>query len=119
MIKSWMIESGIEVGSSKIARNFQFFVSRLSVSELLIELQHTALWFNQLMPRSEDEAFRIGNLPDGLNVTASDGPPSAFKGSSQEQLVLHQDVDQFGLAGKIWHRYARTIANGQTDINIY
>ncbi|KAJ2964297.1 hypothetical protein NQZ79_g851 [Umbelopsis isabellina] len=62
---------------------------------------------NQIMPRSEDEAFRIGNLPDDLNVKASDGPPAAFKGSGQEELVLHQDVDQFGLAGKIWHRYVK------------
>ncbi|KAG2182390.1 hypothetical protein INT43_007320 [Umbelopsis isabellina] len=59
--------------------------------------------YNQIMPRSKDEAFRIGNLPDDLNVTVSVGPPSAFKGSGQEELVVHQDVDQYGLAGKIWH----------------
>ncbi|GAB5591534.1 hypothetical protein Unana1_06434 [Umbelopsis nana] len=54
------------------------------------------------MQSQDHDAFRIGNLPDGLNVTASDGPPSAFKGAGHE-LQLTQNIGQFGLAGKIWH----------------
>lgn len=57
------------------------------------------------------DAFRIGNLPEGLNVTASDGPPSAFKRTGQNELTLTQDISQFGLAGKIWHRYVTAVGN--------
>lgn len=49
-----------------------------------------------------DRDFVLGNLPEGLNVTASAGPPAACIGLND--LDLKQDVDQFGLAGKIWHR---------------
>ncbi|KAH8556341.1 putative methyltransferase-domain-containing protein [Umbelopsis sp. PMI_123] len=55
------------------------------------------------MPSQDNDAFRIGNLPEGLNVTASDGPPIAFKSARQNELHLTQDISQFGLAGKIWH----------------
>ncbi|CAO3686494.1 unnamed protein product [Rhizopus stolonifer] len=48
---------------------------------------------------SEDRDFEIGNRPEGLNVTASSGAPKHLNTSS---LELKQDVDQFGLAGKIW-----------------
>ncbi|CEP12375.1 hypothetical protein [Parasitella parasitica] len=43
--------------------------------------------------------FEIGNLPNGLNVTESEGAPAYLDTSS---LGLKQDVDKFGLAGKIW-----------------
>lgn len=40
-------------------------------------------------------------MPEGLNVSASLGGPDHLKTSS---LSLKQDVEQFGLAGKIWQR---------------
>ncbi|KAI9490408.1 putative methyltransferase-domain-containing protein [Zychaea mexicana] len=53
--------------------------------------------------RSKDEYdFLVGNCPEGLNVVASEGPPSAWK-NTLSHLSLKQDVEQFGLAGKIWH----------------
>ncbi|KAG2188919.1 hypothetical protein INT44_004061 [Umbelopsis vinacea] len=55
------------------------------------------------MPSQDHDAFRIGNLPEGLNVTVSDGPPNAFKNKKRDELQLTQDISQFGLAGKIWH----------------
>ncbi|KAK4517771.1 uncharacterized protein ATC70_001115 [Mucor velutinosus] len=48
---------------------------------------------------AHDRDFEIGNLPEGLNVTASEGAPGYLKTSS---LELKQDIGQFGLAGKIW-----------------
>ncbi|KAI8143458.1 putative methyltransferase-domain-containing protein [Fennellomyces sp. T-0311] len=48
----------------------------------------------------DDRDFLIGNRPEGLNVEASVGPPSAWNQLSH--LSLKQDVEQFGLAGKIW-----------------
>ncbi|KAL9543426.1 hypothetical protein MBANPS3_008129 [Mucor bainieri] len=48
---------------------------------------------------AHDRDFEIGNLPEGLNVTASEGAPDYLKTSS---LELKQDIGQFGLAGKIW-----------------
>lgn len=48
-----------------------------------------------------DRDFEIGNLPEGLNVTASEGAPVYLNTSS---LELKQDIGQFGLAGKIWQR---------------
>lgn len=52
---------------------------------------------------AHDRDFEIGNLPEGLNVTASEGAPGYLNTSS---LELKQDIGQFGLAGKIWQRYA-------------
>ncbi|KAI8637318.1 putative methyltransferase-domain-containing protein [Parasitella parasitica] len=46
-----------------------------------------------------DRDFKIGNFPEWLNVTASEGAPAYLDTCS---LELKQDVDQFGLAGKIW-----------------
>ncbi|RCI06799.1 hypothetical protein CU098_012303 [Rhizopus stolonifer] len=46
-----------------------------------------------------DRDFEIGNLPEGLNVTESLGAPSHLKTTS---LDLKQNINQFGLAGKIW-----------------
>ncbi|KAI8976196.1 cyclic nucleotide-binding-like protein [Pilobolus umbonatus] len=57
----------------------------------------------------EDECFRIGNLPSDLNVSASEGAPGYLKMSS---LALKQDIGQFGLAGKIWHRPYRILELG-------
>ncbi|KAI9249652.1 putative methyltransferase-domain-containing protein [Sporodiniella umbellata] len=48
---------------------------------------------------SDNKDFEIGNRPEGLNVSASSGAPKHLNTSS---LELKQDVDQFGLAGKIW-----------------
>ncbi|CAO0789443.1 unnamed protein product [Mucor circinelloides] len=48
---------------------------------------------------AHDRDFEIGNLPEGLNVTASEGAPGYLNTSS---LELKQDIGQFGLAGKIW-----------------
>lgn len=56
------------------------------------------------MPSQDDRDFHIGNLPEGLNVIASEGAPSYLKTRS---LELKQDINQFGLAGKIWQRCAR------------
>ena len=56
----------------------------------------------------DDHDFLIGNRPEGLNVVASQGPPSAWKGQLSH-LSLKQDVEQFGLAGKIWQAYVRMI----------
>ena len=50
----------------------------------------------------DDHDFCIGNLPEGLNVSATNGPPTGL--SELDHLSLKQDVDQFGLAGKIWQR---------------
>ncbi|KAI8381245.1 putative methyltransferase-domain-containing protein [Radiomyces spectabilis] len=50
----------------------------------------------------ERDEFRVGNLPQGLNVSASNGPPEALR-SFSSNLALRQDVNTFGLAGKIWH----------------
>ncbi|KAI9269147.1 putative methyltransferase-domain-containing protein [Phascolomyces articulosus] len=51
--------------------------------------------------RKDDHDFLIGNRPEGLNVIASDGPPIAWK-NQLSHLTLKQDVEKFGLAGKIW-----------------
>ncbi|KAI9312274.1 putative methyltransferase-domain-containing protein [Dichotomocladium elegans] len=48
----------------------------------------------------EDQDFCLGNRPEGLSVKASDGPPEAWNQGSH--MALKQDVDKFGLAGKIW-----------------
>ncbi|KAG2234148.1 hypothetical protein INT48_002311 [Thamnidium elegans] len=53
------------------------------------------------MPSQDDRDFNLGNRPEGLNVIASEGAPSYLKTSS---ISLKQDIDTFGLAGKIWHR---------------
>jgi hypothetical protein len=58
------------------------------------------------MSSQDDRDFQIGNLPEGLNVTASEGAPSYLKTSS---LELKQDISQFGLAGKIWQRCAHNL----------
>lgn len=50
---------------------------------------------------SKDRDFEIGNLPEGLNVAPSSGAPKHLNTVS---LDLKQDVNQFGLAGKIWQR---------------
>lgn len=50
------------------------------------------------MPQ-DDTDFRIGNLPEGLNVTI-DSPPVGHA----PELDLKQDIARFGLAGKIWQR---------------
>lgn len=54
------------------------------------------------MSNKDEIDFKIGNLPEGLNVTVSEGAPDYLKTSS---LELKQDIGQFGLAGKIWQRY--------------
>jgi hypothetical protein len=56
----------------------------------------------QQQQHKRDRDFEIGNLPEGLNVTASEGAPGHLNTSS---LELKQDIGQFGLAGKIWQRY--------------
>ncbi|CDH57876.1 hypothetical protein RO3G_06050 [Lichtheimia corymbifera JMRC:FSU:9682] len=48
----------------------------------------------------DDLDFSIGNLPEGLNVSATTAPPTGL--GDLDHLSLKQDVDQFGLAGKIW-----------------
>jgi hypothetical protein len=53
------------------------------------------------MLSQDDIDFELGNRPEGLSVTESLGAPSHLKTSS---LFLKQDIDQFGLAGKIWQR---------------
>ncbi|KAG2197685.1 hypothetical protein INT46_008340 [Mucor plumbeus] len=53
----------------------------------------------QQQQHKRDRDFEIGNLPEGLNVTASEGAPGHLNTSS---LELKQDIGQFGLAGKIW-----------------
>lgn len=50
----------------------------------------------------DDLDFSIGNLPEGLNVSATTAPPTGL--GELDHLSLKQDVDQFGLAGKIWQR---------------
>lgn len=50
----------------------------------------------------DDYDFCIGNLPEGLNVSATNEPPTGL--GELDYLSLKQDVDQFGLAGKIWQR---------------
>lgn len=62
---------------------------------------HSFRFFGVVMI-AHDRDFEIGNLPEGLNVTASEGAPGYLKTSS---LELKQDIGQFGLAGKIWQRY--------------
>ncbi|GAA5812937.1 hypothetical protein MFLAVUS_006398 [Mucor flavus] len=52
------------------------------------------------MPTQDDRDFKLGNRPEGLCVIASEGAPSYLKTSS---ISLKQDIDTFGLAGKIWH----------------
>ncbi|ORZ18971.1 putative methyltransferase-domain-containing protein [Absidia repens] len=47
-----------------------------------------------------DKDFIIGNMPTGLNVEASKGPPEGIQISNV--LSLRQDIDNLGLAGKIW-----------------
>ncbi|KAI7860295.1 putative methyltransferase-domain-containing protein [Circinella umbellata] len=49
----------------------------------------------------DDHDFLIGNRPEGLNVVATQGPPSAWK-NQLSHLSLKQNVKEFGLAGKIW-----------------
>jgi hypothetical protein len=52
---------------------------------------------------SQDEKdFILGNLPQDLDISISQGPPSHLKTTTC--LDLKQDVNQFGLAGKIWQR---------------
>ncbi|KAI7889878.1 putative methyltransferase-domain-containing protein [Mucor mucedo] len=51
------------------------------------------------MTSQDDRDFKLGNMPEGLNVAASLGAPEHLNTSS---LSLKQDVEQFGLAGKIW-----------------
>lgn len=53
------------------------------------------------MASQDDRDFKVGNMPEGLNVAASLGAPNHLNTSS---LSLKQDVEQFGLAGKIWQR---------------
>lgn len=50
---------------------------------------------------SSKRDFEIGNLPEGLNVCISEGAPKHLNTYS---LELKQDIDKFGLAGKIWQR---------------
>ncbi|KAI8337482.1 putative methyltransferase-domain-containing protein [Chlamydoabsidia padenii] len=47
-----------------------------------------------------DKDFVIGNKPMDLNVEASQGPPTGIHVSNV--LSLRQDIDNLGLAGKIW-----------------
>ncbi|KAG0800290.1 hypothetical protein G6F22_002380 [Rhizopus arrhizus] len=54
-------------------------------------------WFE--LDQTIDRDFEIGNLPEGLNVAPSSGAPKHLNTVS---LDLKQDVNQFGLAGKIW-----------------
>ncbi|KAI9013842.1 putative methyltransferase-domain-containing protein [Phycomyces nitens] len=53
--------------------------------------------------QERDEMFITANLPLGLNVTESDGCPERLRSSITQDLALHQNVDEFGLAGKIWN----------------
>ncbi|KAI8890940.1 hypothetical protein K501DRAFT_328108 [Backusella circina FSU 941] len=48
----------------------------------------------------DDKDFVIGNLPQDLDITISQGPPSHLNITTN--LDLKQDIGQFGLAGKIW-----------------
>lgn len=57
--------------------------------------------------QQKDRDFEIGNLPEGLNITASEGVPDYLNTSF---LGLKQDIGQFGLAGKIWQRCVVCVA---------
>ncbi|KAI9357784.1 putative methyltransferase-domain-containing protein [Pilaira anomala] len=51
------------------------------------------------MLSQDDRDFIRGNRPEGLDVKISEGGPSHLKINS---FLLKQDIDTFGLAGKIW-----------------
>lgn len=55
------------------------------------------------MLSQDDRDFIRGNRPEGLDVKISEGGPSHLKINS---VLLKQDIDTFGLAGKIWQRYS-------------
>lgn len=50
--------------------------------------------------KTESDEFILGNVPKGLNIEVSNGPPSYMKGT--DAIDLNQDL-KYGLAGKIWH----------------
>ncbi|CAO3598055.1 unnamed protein product [Absidia cylindrospora] len=60
-----------------------------------------------------DKDFIIGNMPTGLNVEASKGPPEGIQISNV--LSLRQDIDNLGLAGKIWQS-AYTLHSTNSDL---
>ncbi|KAI7867568.1 putative methyltransferase-domain-containing protein [Spinellus fusiger] len=57
------------------------------------------------MTLTKETVFITANLPADLDIEASQGFPTTLGLLSHglTSLSLHQDIDQFGLAGKIWH----------------